>query len=224
MDDAPRAAHRADGDVTAAPNVVEGLLTGTALDEAVVVSIRAFNDDPFFNFLFPKVETRDRSIGILHRVVLREVAGLGITRTAYVDGHVAGVAVWVPPGRYPFPPMLQIRQLLGSIRAFLPSMGAAMRTRGVLQKVVKAHEKRPHWYLQLLMVDPTFQRQGIGGLLQNPTLQVCDDEQIPAWLETQKPENLAYYARFGFEVVSEHKIEDGPSIWSLSREPKPAPS
>jgi predicted N-acetyltransferase YhbS len=70
------------------------------------------------------------------------------------------------------------------------------------------------------MVDPDVQRQGIGGRLQSPTLGVCDEEGLPAWLETQKEENLAYYERFGFTVVDEHHpIADGPSMWSLRREP-----
>jgi predicted N-acetyltransferase YhbS len=101
----------------------------------------------------------------------------------------------------------------------VPSLGPASRARGALKEVVKAHEKRPHWYLQLLMVDPSFQRQGIGGLLQTPTLERCDAEAIPSWLETQKPDNLVYYGRFGFTVVAEHKVPDGPSIWSMVREP-----
>jgi GNAT superfamily N-acetyltransferase len=206
--------------VTTSPTVVEGTLEGTALEEAVGVSIRAFQDDPFFEFLFPKDASRDRSIGILHRVVLQKVATIGVTRTALVDGHVVGVAVWIPPGRFPFPPMVQVRQLFGSIRAFLPVMGTVMRARGVLQEVVQAHTKVPHWYLQLLMVDPAFQRQGIGGALQTPTLELCDSSALPAWLETQKEENLAYYGRFGFSVVGEHRAPDGPSIWSLNRDPK----
>jgi GNAT superfamily N-acetyltransferase len=206
--------------VTTEPTVVEGTLQGTQLEEAVEVSVRAFSDDPFFEFLFPKPESRDKSVAILHRVVLRQVARTGVTRTALVDGHVVGVAVWIPPGGWPYSAMLQVRQLVGSMRAFLPVFGTIMRSRGLFQEIVKAHPKTPHWYLQLLMVDPSFQRQGIGGTLQTPTLELCDTAGLPAWLETQKEENLAYYARFGFSVVGEHRAPDGPSIWSLSRNPK----
>lgn len=206
--------------MTTLPTIVEGTLKGVHLEEAVEVSVRAFGDDPFFEFLFPNAATRDRSVAILHRAVLREVAAIGVTRTALLDGHVVGVAVWVPPGRWPYSPLIQLRQLKSTLRAFLPNFRTIMRSRGLFQEIVKAHPKHPHWYLQLLMVDPDHQRQGIGGTLQTPTLEVCDAAGLPAWLETQKEDNLAYYARFGFRVVSEHRAPEGPPIWSLNRDPK----
>lgn len=206
--------------MTSEPTVVEGSLKGAQLEEAVAVAVRAFGDDPFFAFLFPNDATRDKSVAILHRAVLREVAGIGVTRTALVDGHVAGVAVWIPPGRWPYSPWVQFRQLVSTLRAFVGNMGSIMRSRGLFQEIVKAHPKRPHWYLQLLMVDPDHQRQGIGGALQSPTLDACDAAGLPAWLETQKQDNLAYYARFGFSVVGEHRAPDGPPIWSLNRDPR----
>jgi GNAT superfamily N-acetyltransferase len=160
---------------------------------------------------------------MLHRTVLRHVSTVGLTRTASIDGKIVGLALWVPPGKWPYSPMLQIRQLFGSIAAFAPNLGSLNRGRPIMHAVVEAHPKRPQWYLQLLMVDPPFQRHGIGGMLQTPTLDVCDREGIFAWVETQKEENLAYYQRFGFEVVAEHRpVAQAPAMWSMGREAKPA--
>lgn len=199
--------------------VEEGALTGNRLEEAVAVSVRAFGDDPFFRLLFPQDDRRDRSVGILHRVTLKHLSAIGTTRTAYVDGRIAGVALWLPPGRWPFPIWVQVRQLFGNVSAFRGDFGAIGRVRPLLKEVVQAHPKVPqHYYLQLLMTDPPFQRRGIGTMLLRPTLEQCDREGLPAWLETQKEENLPYYARFGFEVVSRHGLEGSDvAIWSLSR-------
>lgn len=203
--------------------LVEGLLTGSRLDEAVEVSVRAFEDDPFFRFLFRDDATRARGIAILHRVVLRRVAPMGVTRTALVDGKVAGVALWLPPGTWPFPVRVQFLQLIGGFPAFMGSLKHMGSIRPLLRDVVKAHTRQPHWYLQLLMVDPAHQRQGLGAQLQAPELAICDRDGIVAWLETQKVENLAYYERFGFKVAAEHRAEDFDiSMWSLIREPQPA--
>jgi GNAT superfamily N-acetyltransferase len=207
-------------DVPLQPDVSEGSLRGAGLDEAVAVAVRAFDDDPFFEYLFPDRAQRHRSVALLHRTVLDRVGDLAVTRTALVDGRVAGVAMWVPPGAWPYPAALQVRQLFSAVRAFVPHMGSFARAGRILRSVELTHPKRPQWYLQLLMVDPPHQRKGIGALLQAPTLATCDAEGLPAWLETQKEENLAYYARFGFQVAKEHRpIASGPAMWSLSRDP-----
>jgi GNAT superfamily N-acetyltransferase len=209
--------------MTTTPVVSEGQLRGEQLEAAVQVSVRAFDDDPFFEYLFPGTAQRHRAVAMLHRTVLRHVAAVGVTRTAFVDGQVAGLALWVPPGKWPYSPLLQLRQLVGGIAAFAPNLSSLSRGRPIMHAVVEAHPKRAQWYLQLLMVDPPFQRLGIGSMLQTPTLAVCDREGVFAWVETQKEENLAYYRRFGFEVVAEHRpVADAPAMWSLGREARPA--
>ncbi|HEV3213235.1 MAG TPA: GNAT family N-acetyltransferase [Acidimicrobiales bacterium] len=202
------------------PEIVEGPLRGPVLDQATDVAVRAFDDDPFFGYLFPRADRRHRSVARLHRAVMIHLADIAVTSSAVLDGKVVGVAMWVGPGSWPYPPTVQLRQLLGALHAFLPDVGALSRAGRILRAVESAHPKIPQWYLQLLMVDPDVQRQGIGGRLQASTLERCDREGLPAWVETQKEENLAYYGRFGFEVVHEHPIAAGPSMWSLRREPK----
>ena len=40
---------------------------------------------------------------------------------------------------------------------------------------------------------------------------------LAAYLETGAPENLAFYARAGFEVTDEVVLPDGPTLWGLQR-------
>ena len=40
---------------------------------------------------------------------------------------------------------------------------------------------------------------------------------LGAFLETGAPENLAFYARAGFEVTDEVVLPDGPTLWGLQR-------
>ncbi|MGO9344480.1 MAG: GNAT family N-acetyltransferase [Acidimicrobiales bacterium] len=78
----------------------------------------------------------------------------------------------------------------------------------------------PHWYLVLLGCDPAWQRQGHGSALLAPVLQRADEDGIPAYLETQKQENLPWYRRHGFEVVQEITARGCPRMWAMRRDPR----
>ena len=50
-------------------------------------------------------------------------------------------------------------------------------------------------------------------------LERADRDHLAAYLETGAPENLAFYARAGFEVTDEVVLPDGPTVWGLQRPP-----
>ena len=45
-----------------------------------------------------------------------------------------------------------------------------------------------------------------------------DANEEASYLETEKPENVALYQRFGFEIVDEAEVLDVPN-WFMWREP-----
>jgi GNAT superfamily N-acetyltransferase len=91
-----------------------------------------------------------------------------------------------------------------------------------MSNVVGAHLRSPHWYLQLVMVDLAEQRRGLGEALLAPGLDRADAEGLPCYLETQREANLAYYARFGFEVSASFGGHAGlPPMWAMTRPPRP---
>ena len=56
-----------------------------------------------------------------------------------------------------------------------------------------------------------------------PVLVHCDREGLPCYLESSKERNVPFYRRHGFEVVQEVSLPgDGPSIWTMWREPQGA--
>ena len=50
-----------------------------------------------------------------------------------------------------------------------------------------------------------------------PVLERADRDGLAAFLETGAEENLAFYARAGFEVTDEVVLPDGPTVWGLQR-------
>ena len=74
----------------------------------------------------------------------------------------------------------------------------------------------------MLGVEPSAQGKGLGGRLLEPVLQQADSEGLPAYLETDKERNLAFYARFRFGLVDTLWPDgpDAPPEWTMWRDPK----
>jgi GNAT superfamily N-acetyltransferase len=72
---------------------------------------------------------------------------------------------------------------------------------------------------------PGEQGNGLGSRLIQPVLEICDRDGIPAYLESSKRSNIAFYARHGFRVTAELKLaRRGPTMWPMWREPRGTPS
>jgi len=198
------------------------MLDGGTLDEVAVVATEAFADDPFFSFLSPKVKLRRRGLAIYWRAAVASLGErgliLGVRRD---DGRLAGVAAFVRPGCYPLPAMTQLRQAGAAFWALVARPAAIVAGSKYLLAIDKAHPREPLWYLEMLVVEPSAQRGGIGAALQDHVYRLADREQVPSYLETQKADNLAYYRRFGYETVEElHPVKKGPPLWTMRREPR----
>jgi GNAT superfamily N-acetyltransferase len=130
--------------------------------------------------------------------------------------------VWLPPRTYP----RGLRRDLTTYARSAPTSAHCGKRIGralaLLSTVDKAHQEvaEPHFYLAILGTDPQFQRSGAGTAALAPVLEQCDTEGLPAYLETQKEANIAYYARLRFELVRKLEVDGCPPIWTLRREPK----
>ena len=76
---------------------------------------------------------------------------------------------------------------------------------------------RPHAHFGPFGVEPELQGNGIGSLVVREYTRRLDDAGEDSYLETEKPENVALYSRFGFEVVEENELL-GVSNWFMWRE------
>lgn len=205
---------RTDAPVT----VTEGQLGRRDLHAAAMVAARAFYTDPFFQYLAPGPLARAGGLGRYFVGVCANLGPRARLLTARRDGEVVGVAAWIPPGAYPYPVRAQVGQLVGALRGLYRVPPAITRGMRYLLALDKAHPKGELWYLQLLATDPEHQRQGVGTKLVAEVHAACDREGHDAYLETQKEDNLAYYRRFGYEVVDTLRpVQDGPPLWTMRR-------
>ena len=175
----------------------------------------AFRNDPVHVWFFPDEKQRAHRHPKFFRAVLRYGIRHGIVLAAEEDG---GAALWEPPRRQrdTWLPKLEL-----ALRT-APALGWRALTVGrAMARFPELHPAEPHWYLAVIGIDPSAQGKGAGAALIKPILARCDTEQLPAYLEASRRENVPYYERFGFEVVAPLHIAGGPTIWRMTRPPRP---
>jgi predicted N-acetyltransferase YhbS len=69
----------------------------------------------------------------------------------------------------------------------------------------------------MLAVSPRHQRSGVGRALLSTALERAESLETFTYLETANPENLPYYASFGFRQVGEAELPRGAPIWFMMR-------
>lgn len=171
------------------------------------------------SWMLPDPATRLRGLERLFATELRHhhLAGGGVDVTRSPDGALMGVAAWDPPHGWRSSRLSTLRMLPGMIWALGRHVGNGQAMEAALEA---AHPDTPHWFLASIGTDPAGRGGGYGKALLNHRLGRCDDEGLPAYLESSKHANIPFYERFGFEVVQEVPLPGGPSLWTMWREPR----
>ena len=77
------------------------------------------------------------------------------------------------------------------------------------------------WYIYNLSIRKEAQGKGIASKLMRPILQFFDDEQMVAYLETNKASNVGLYQHYGFDLMQEELIPKTPvTHYAMVRNPK----
>jgi ribosomal protein S18 acetylase RimI-like enzyme len=196
-------------------------ITDSQIPAAAVTLAHAFHDDPLMVYAIPDPAERTR---LLPDVYARMVRFGVLTGEVYVTaGAIEGVALWLPPNvkwsreNIEASGMHETPSIIGN--------DAYQRYREVVGREWQARERDmtdPCWYLFLLGVEPSRQRQGLGGALMRPILESADTDHIACYLETENQRNVAFYRRHGFDVIvnGEEAGASGVRFWTFSRTPK----
>lgn len=190
------------------------------LDQRVEVSATladALAGDPVFSWLFPSQRRRDAR---MRRLFALELAYwvLPAGGRALTTDDFRGANVEVPPGSSTM--TVPLRGAVGLLRVF----GVGLRRAARLQALFdRNHPQEPHYYIRTLGVATRFQGQGLGTALLQPTLDRCDRERVPAYLEASTQRSAALYQRLGFIHLGELRLPDGgPPFWPMLRPPAAA--
>jgi ribosomal protein S18 acetylase RimI-like enzyme len=190
------------------------------IPEGVGVCARGMRDNPLHVAAFgPDPERRVRALTRLFASFFSIFEGqepFGLRRDAVL---VAATGVG-PPGCCPNRPTAGQRlRLTPTVLGLGPRTAA--RTSSWMKVWADRDPDEPHSHLGPLAVDAHLQGQGIGTVLLAEYCRRLDAAGQTGYLETDRPENVRFYERGGFEVIGEAEAIGVPN-WFMRREPQPA--
>ena len=189
------------------------------LHDGVAITSRAFWPDPLFGFFAKDSVQEHCNMPRYVNAIIQDSFRYGEIDAASLDGHLVGTASWLPFGSAQRSEWRELRIAAQCFPAIVRGRNRLMAMK-LLRSMDNKHPSEPHMYLALLGVDPSAQGKGIGKQLLQPRLDHCDENGFPVYLETQKPENLPFYERFGFKVRDTVSFDKSPTIWSMWRNPR----
>jgi GNAT superfamily N-acetyltransferase len=185
----------------------------TRRDAVLDVLTDAYRTNPMHVAVFggtgPEVERQNRAF---FSAILEMIEGTRLI--AVHDDSVVGYVRWTSyPG---------CRPSREAVRAIMPRLlgqladGVAPRLTAFLSAWAKRDPNAAHSHFGPIAVSPTSQGTGIGRLLIQRYCAQIDLTGESGYLETDRPENVHFYGRSGFEVVSEMELL-GVRNWFMRR-------
>ncbi len=180
------------------------------IDRLTVTLAEAFEKDPVFEWLLPDDASRQVRLQRFFGIELRQlVIPLGCVWTS---SDLVGAALSLPPGAWSTPYRVAVSQ--GRVFGIhLP------KAAGLAAQMEGCHLREPHYYFPYIGVAPAVQGQGLGSKLMRPTLERCDEEGIPAYLEATSERNISLYERLGFEARGQLRFGGSPPLVRMVRVP-----
>jgi GNAT superfamily N-acetyltransferase len=174
------------------------------------VLAEAFLDDPVLGWLMPDDSKR---LARLRRFFAVELGHLTLPRgRVWTTSDLTGAALSLPPGAWRVP----LRATLLEGTAFGVHLSRAARLGAAMER---RHLREPHYYVRDVGVHPDMQGNGFGSALLRPTLDRCDREGLPAYLEASSERNAALYSRLGFQLTDELSVAGSPPLRLMLRPP-----
>ena len=208
-----------EGDVTRSRVDLDRIEVGdTRPDEvaaAVAVAARAMSTSPMAVAVLGPDQERCRYH--LHRFFTRlyKLAANQRPLVARLDGRVIASTNDLVGGACRARPVDKLRSLPALA---LAGPRSAIRAAKWFENWEHRDPDGPHAHYGPFGVEPELQGQGVGSLVMREYVRRLDERSEASYLETEKPQNVALYQRFGFEVIEEAEVLGVPN-WFMWREP-----
>lgn len=197
------------------PGVTVRALGDGELPAAIGVLARGMRDNPGHVAAFGNDPAR-RQRGLERMFTALFSVMRNLEPSCAVEGRtIVGFAAVAPPGT-----CRSTAAQKAQMAARLTTLGPGTLRRIIAwQGVWRAHDPdEPHSHFGPLAVDAHLQGRGVGSALLRAYTGRLDAAGEAAYLETDKPENVAFYERHGFVVTGEAVVLGNPN-WFMRRPP-----
>lgn len=194
-----------------APEIQDGTTSETELMADILAD--SFSKDPIMNWVIPAPQLyRNFFRLIIDQIFLPR----GIV---HLEQGERGAGLWLPPGeKFNIPPGLGI---VGLMTRLLLSKGPRplMRIPQQAKLFDRHHPTEPHYHLLFVGCRQADQGRGVGSALLKRGIRICDEQRMPAYLESSNELNVPLYQRHGFEIIAQERLPgNGPKAWFMWRE------
>jgi ribosomal protein S18 acetylase RimI-like enzyme len=180
---------------------------------AGAVASRALRDNPMMTYILPDDRLGRLQVGYDTFVDRVSPGAIG----ALIGPHVVGVAACAPSDAC-------VGATTAPALRTAPDVAPADavgydRARHVLSTMCRLDPEERHVHVGPVGVEPGAQGLGVGAAMMRMLCDRLDADGELGWLETDKPENVVFYRRLGFDV----DVEDdhlGFSVWFMRRPPR----
>ncbi len=187
------------------------------LAAAVDALVAAFAADPGWSVLLPDMRARRSVLSAALSGLVTDGAHRDSLLVALVDGGVVGAAIAWRPGYHPSP-FRTPRYVIAAATILLAARLGAVRLWRRWQAMRTADPRgEPHWHLGVLGVRPDAQHRGVGRALLGAFLERVDTVGGAAYLETSRPELVAWYGAVGFGVRQRLTLPGDTTAWTMWR-------
>lgn len=138
----------------------------------------------------------------------------------FTTDRCESVAVWVPADADERLSADDLQELVASSAEAFGDRAALVAEASAV--IAASATSGARWYLATMGTRPERQRRGLGESVLQPMLRSLDKRAEGARLETSDPANVAWYRKFGFEVVEElaDLPHGAPTTWVMFRPPR----
>ncbi|NUP09725.1 MAG: GNAT family N-acetyltransferase [Polyangiaceae bacterium] len=177
---------------------------------------RAFVDNPIHVAVFGRERVDDNEA--FFRVAIRSMRG---EKLAVVESErVLGFAHWVEAPGCRFSALEKLRLLGHAARTF--GFGTTAKLTRWLSSWAHRDLAEPHVHFGPIGIDPRWRGRSLGRLLMERHCADVDSRGLPSYLETDRPENVPFYERFGFARIGEARPLGVPTYF-MARAPRTLP-